>query len=73
LPVAIGITVVVAAVFGGLDEIRQSFVPTREPRLADVALDTASALVASLGVAGWQRYRGARLRARRLEVERASP
>jgi VanZ family protein len=73
MPVAITVTVVFAAVFGGLDEIRQSFVPTREPRLTDVALDTASALASSLGVAGWQRYRGVRFRDRRLEVERASP
>jgi VanZ family protein len=73
MPVAIAVTVVIAALFGGLDEIRQSFVPTREPRLTDVAIDTASALAASLGVAGWQRLRRARFSARRLGVERASP
>jgi VanZ family protein len=73
MPVAIAVAVMVAALFGGLDEIRQSFVPTREPRLTDVALDTASALAASLGVAGWHSYRATRHRARRLEVERASP
>jgi VanZ family protein len=57
LAAAIPVTVVVAAVFGGLDEVRQSFVPAREPRLTDVALDAASALVASLAVIGWRRFR----------------
>jgi VanZ family protein len=46
-------TVLTAAVFGGLDELRQSMVPNREPRLTDVALDTASALGACVTVAGW--------------------
>jgi len=54
---AIIVTVLVAAVFGGLDEWRQSVVPNREPRLLDVALDTASALAACLAVAGWRRLR----------------
>ena len=44
-------TVACAAVFGGLDEFRQSLVPNREPRLTDVVLDTVSALGASLTVA----------------------
>jgi VanZ family protein len=57
LPIATGVTVLVAALFGGIDEIRQSFVPTREPRLTDVALDTASALAACLAVVGWRRMR----------------
>lgn len=50
-------TVLAAAVFGGLDEWRQSLVPNREPRLADVALDTASALAASVCVATYIRLR----------------
>jgi VanZ family protein len=73
LPVAIAVTVVAAGMFGGLDEIRQSFVPTREPRLTDVALDTASALITSLGVAGWRRYRAARLTPQPVVAERSSP
>jgi VanZ family protein len=54
---AIVVTVLVCGVFGGLDELRQSFVPTREPRLTDIALDTASALIAALLFAAWQRLR----------------
>ena len=73
MPVAIAVTVVAVAVFGGADEIRQSFVPTREPRLTDVALDTASALAACLAVAGWHRFRTPRMGTRRLGVERARP
>jgi VanZ family protein len=53
---AIAVTFFVAAAFGGLDELRQSFVPTREPRLTDIAIDTAGALLACLVVVGWQRY-----------------
>jgi VanZ family protein len=50
-------TVVVCGLFGGLDELRQSLTPTREPRLADIALDTVSALAVCLLVTGWQRFR----------------
>ncbi len=50
-------TVVACGLFGGLDELRQSLTPTREPRLTDVALDTASALAVCLVAAGWQRFR----------------
>ena len=39
-------TVVAATLFGAVDELRQSLVPNREPRLADVLLDGVSALVA---------------------------
>ena len=42
----------VAGLVGTLDELRQSFVPNRTPRLADIALDTTSALAASLLAAG---------------------
>lgn len=73
LPAAIAVTVLVAAMFGGLDEIRQSFVPTREPRLTDVALDTASALAACLAVAAWQRIRGSPVNRKSLGVEQARP
>jgi VanZ family protein len=57
---AIIVTVLAAAIFGGLDELRQSLVPNREPRLTDVALDTASALAACLAVACWLRVRASR-------------
>lgn len=50
-------TVVACGLFGGLDELRQSLVPNREPRLFDVALDTVSALAVCVGVAVWRRYR----------------
>jgi VanZ family protein len=55
--VAITASVLVAGLFGGLDELRQSFVPNREPRLSDIALDTASALAAVMIVALWLRIR----------------
>ena len=44
-------TVVAATLFGGVDELRQSLVPNREPRLGDVLLDGASALGAVCAVA----------------------
>jgi VanZ family protein len=50
------VTVLVAAFFGALDEYRQSLVPNREPRLADIALDTASALAACLCVSAYFRF-----------------
>ena len=50
-------TVVTCGLFGGLDELRQSLVPNREPRLFDVALDTASALAACLVTGVWLRSR----------------
>ncbi len=53
---AIVATVLIAAIFGGLDELRQSLVPNREPRLTDVALDTAAALVATLVVGAGRRF-----------------
>ncbi|MGE3912747.1 MAG: VanZ family protein [Chloroflexota bacterium] len=52
-------TVLMAALFGAMDEFRQSQVPNREPRLTDIALDTVSALGACLVVAGWRRVRRA--------------
>ena len=39
-------TVVAATLFGAVDELRQSLVPNREPRLGDVLIDGASALAA---------------------------
>ncbi|MCC7368456.1 MAG: VanZ family protein [Chloroflexi bacterium] len=54
---AIVATVAWAGLFGGLDELWQSLTPNREPRLTDVALDTASALAACLAVALWRRSR----------------
>ena len=49
--------VAVATLFGAVDELRQSLVPNREPRLADVLLDGASAL-AAVGVVGAVRRLG---------------
>jgi VanZ family protein len=60
LGLAIGLAVVGAGLFGCVDEVRQSFVPRREPSLADVVLDTASAAAATLLAAGWLRWRSAR-------------
>jgi VanZ family protein len=57
LRTAIVVAVVVSGLFGGLDELRQSFVPRREPRLADIAIDTASALGACLLAWAWLRLR----------------
>jgi hypothetical protein len=57
---AVVVTVLVAGLFGALDEFRQSFVPRREPRLSDVALDTASAVAACLLVGAWIRLRSSR-------------
>jgi VanZ family protein len=54
---AVVVAVLVSGLFGTLDELRQSFVPNRTPRLADIALDTASALGASLMAAGVLRFR----------------
>jgi VanZ family protein len=69
---AIVMTVVAAALFGGLDELRQSLVPNREPRLSDIALDTVSALVALLAVAGWQRLRQSVMSARTAQAREGS-
>jgi VanZ family protein len=56
---AAALAIVGAGLFGCVDEVRQSFVPRREPSLADVALDTASAAAAALAAAGWLRWRSA--------------
>ena len=39
-------TLLIAVAYAGLDEWRQSFVPLREPRLRDVVIDGAGALLA---------------------------
>lgn len=57
LGAAVVVAVVLSSLFGGLDELRQSFVPRREPSLADVGLDTVSALAAAAIAAAWLRYR----------------
>jgi VanZ family protein len=73
LGTAVVAAVLMSGLFGALDELRQSFVPNREPRLADIALDTVSALVASLLAAGWLRFRHSRLLSRSVSIERANP
>ena len=52
-------TVVAATLFGGVDELRQSLVPNREPRLGDVLIDGAGALagVCAVGIARRVRLR----------------
>jgi VanZ family protein len=57
---AVALAIVGAGLFGCVDEVRQSFVPRREPSLADVLLDTASAAAAVLAAAWWLRWRSAR-------------
>lgn len=42
------ITLVIAVSYAGLDEWHQSFVPLREPRVRDVLIDTAGALLAQV-------------------------
>jgi VanZ family protein len=43
-------TLLIAVAYAGLDEWHQSFVPLREPRLRDVFVDGAGALLAQLAV-----------------------
>jgi VanZ family protein len=49
--------VLIATAFGAADELRQSFVPAREPRLADVAIDGCGAVLAMVAVTAWGRSR----------------
>lgn len=55
------VTTVAATAFGTFDEYWQSFTPTREPRVTDVVLDGASALVVGLARAAWERRRRPRI------------
>ena len=71
LGLAIVVSILVSGLFGALDELRQSFVPNRTPRLADVALDTGSALAATLLAASLSRLRGIRTASKQVRVERA--
>ena len=73
LGLAVVVSVLVSGLFGTLDELRQSFVPNRTPRVADIALDTTSALIAALLAAGLVRLRRSRLSSRSVCVERANP
>jgi hypothetical protein len=73
LGAAVAASVVVVGLFGTLDELRQSFVPNRTPRIADIVLDTASSLVATLLAAGWLRFRQSRIASRSVQVEQLSP
>lgn len=57
--------VLAATAFGIGDELRQSFVPNREPRLADVAIDGLSALSAVVLITVWRRLRDTQRLARR--------
>ena len=73
LVVAVVVAVLGSGLFGALDELRQSFVPNRTPRVVDIALDTASALMAALLAVGLVRLRQIRLASRPVGVERARP
>ena len=73
LGIAVVTSVLVSGLFGALDELRQSFVPNRTPRLADIALDTVSALAATLLAAGLLRVGQSRPSRASVSVERASP
>lgn len=44
------VTLLVAVGYAGLDEWHQSFVPLREPRVRDVFIDAAGALMAQIFV-----------------------
>jgi VanZ family protein len=44
------VTLVIAAIYGGLDEWHQSFVPLREPSVRDVLIDTTGAFLAQVTV-----------------------
>ncbi len=55
------VTVAAATLFGAIDELRQSLVPNREPRIGDVLIDGAGALAAVCAV-GIARRLGLRLR-----------
>ena len=50
------ITLVIAVSYAGLDEWHQSFVPLREPRVRDVLIDTAGALLAQALVWVYAQY-----------------
>ncbi|MBC8189796.1 MAG: VanZ family protein [Puniceicoccaceae bacterium] len=47
----------IASLYGGFDEVRQSFTPGRSVELADWLADTLGALVAVLVYARWHSYR----------------
>lgn len=52
----------ICLLFGGLDEVRQSFVPKREATALDVAIDAAAAAAAAFLTAGWIHLRPGRSR-----------
>ncbi len=47
----------IASLYGGFDEVRQSFTPGRSVELADWLADTLGAWVAVLVYARWHSYR----------------
>lgn len=53
-------SIVAATAFGAGDELRQSLVPSREPRLADIAIDGVSALASVTVLLALRRRRDAR-------------
>lgn len=73
LGAAVVASVLVAGLFGAMDELRQSFVPNRSPRIADIALDTASALVATVLAAVAIRVRQSRATSQAAQVAQQAP
>ena len=57
------LAVLACLAFGGLDELRQSFVPMREASIYDVLLDTAAASIAVITCMLWLQSRRGRARA----------
>ncbi len=58
-------TLVIAVTYAGLDEWHQSFVPLREARARDVAIDALGAMLAQVlvwGYANWRRLHQAAIR-----------
>ena len=53
-------TLLIAAAYASLDELHQSFVPTRGPSIRDVAIDIFGALLTQLGVWLYARRAGKR-------------
>lgn len=46
----LSLVALVGLTFAALDELRQSFIPGREPRITDVLLDLASVVAGAVGV-----------------------
>lgn len=65
---ALGVALLLAAVYAAGDEFHQSFVSSRGASVHDVLLDTCGALLAVLALWAWHRYRDGRDAARRAQM-----